>query len=99
MGLRRGAVRDGHGQAAVLKEKPNLTLAPEKTRRLLRRCLEKDPKNRLRDIGDWKMLLEEDVVHAASAAFRPAWITAVAVLGAITAAVLAGAGIAALLIR
>src|SRR5579863_4879574 len=26
--------------AAILKEKPNLTLAPEKTRRLLRRCLE-----------------------------------------------------------
>ena len=85
--------------AAILKEEPNLTLVPEKTRRLLARCLEKDPKKRLRDIGDWKLLLEEDVVHAASAAFRPARITAVAVLGAITAAVLAGAGIAALLIR
>jgi Tol biopolymer transport system component/tRNA A-37 threonylcarbamoyl transferase component Bud32 len=81
--------------AAILKEEPNLTLAPEKTRRLLARCLEKDPKRRLRDIGDWELLLEEDVVHAASAAFRPAWITAVAVL----AAALAGAGVAALLIR
>src|ERR1700684_1695482 len=38
--------------AAVLKEEPDLALAPERTRRLLRRCLEKDPKRRLRDIGD-----------------------------------------------
>src|SRR5580700_22804 len=33
--------------AAVLKEEPDLTLAPEKMRRLLRACLEKDPKKRL----------------------------------------------------
>ena len=29
-------------------------------RRLLRRCLEKDPKKRLRDIGDVGLLLEEE---------------------------------------
>jgi len=38
--------------AAVLKEEPDLNVAPEKVRRRLRACLEKDPKKRLRDIGD-----------------------------------------------
>jgi Tol biopolymer transport system component len=61
--------------AAVLKEEPDLTLAPEKIRRLLRACLQKDPKQRLQAIGDWKLLLDEHaVVHAASAPSRPAWI-------------------------
>jgi len=60
--------------AAVLKEEPDLTLAPETTRRLLSRCLEKDPKKRLRDIGDaMPLLVDEVVVPAASAASRP-WI-------------------------
>jgi Tol biopolymer transport system component/tRNA A-37 threonylcarbamoyl transferase component Bud32 len=62
--------------AAVLKEEPDLTLAPERIRRLLRRCLERDPKNRLRDIGDAMPVLEEDVGRAATAASRPAWIAA-----------------------
>jgi Tol biopolymer transport system component/tRNA A-37 threonylcarbamoyl transferase component Bud32 len=67
--------------AAILKEEPDLTLAPEKTRRLLRRCLEKDPKRRLRDIGDAMTLLEvaPEPVHAASAAFRLAWFAVGAV--------------------
>ena len=46
--------------AAVLTREPDLTLTPEKTRRLLRRCLEKDPKKRLRDIGDAMALLERE---------------------------------------
>src|SRR5208283_1367092 len=37
--------------AAILTREPDLTLAPERIRRLLSRCLEKDPRNRLRDIG------------------------------------------------
>src|ERR1700689_2152197 len=38
--------------AAVLKEQPDLNRVPAKVRPLLRRCLEKDPTKRLRDIGD-----------------------------------------------
>ena len=38
--------------AAVLTRDPDLTPTPAKTRLLLARCLEKDPKKRLRDIGD-----------------------------------------------
>jgi len=43
--------------AAVITQDPDLTRAPAKMQRLLRRCLEKDPKRRLRDIGDvWDLL-------------------------------------------
>ena len=45
--------------AAVLKTEPDLTQVPAQARRLLKKCLEKDPKKRLRDIGDAKLLLEE----------------------------------------
>src|SRR6204780_5591375 len=36
----------------VLKEQPDLNRVPAKVRPLLRRCLEKDPAKRLRDIGE-----------------------------------------------
>jgi Tol biopolymer transport system component/predicted Ser/Thr protein kinase len=45
--------------ASVVKEEPNLDEAPAKVRRLLKSCLEKDPKNRLRDIADAWRLLDE----------------------------------------
>jgi hypothetical protein len=49
--------------AAVLKEEPEWSRAPQKAQRLLRRCLEKDPKHRLRDIAD-AMALIDDVAPA-----------------------------------
>jgi serine/threonine-protein kinase len=45
--------------AAVLKEEPDFNRVPAETQRLLRWCLDKDPKRRLRDIGDARSLLEE----------------------------------------
>src|SRR5262245_29362165 len=43
--------------AAIVKDQPDLTAAPRKVQRLLRRCLEKDQKRRLHDIGDaWDLL-------------------------------------------
>src|SRR6266567_793372 len=48
--------------AAVLKEEPDWNRIPTKVRPLLRHCLEKDPKRRLRDIGDMQLLLEADSV-------------------------------------
>jgi serine/threonine-protein kinase len=45
--------------AGVLTKEPDWERVPGKTRRLLRRCLEKDPKRRLRDIGDAWELLED----------------------------------------
>jgi serine/threonine-protein kinase len=44
---------------SVLRDEPDLTNVPVKARRLLRRCLEKDPKQRLRDIGDAPELLQD----------------------------------------
>lgn len=45
--------------AAVLTKEPDLDAVPSQLRRLLKRCLEKDPRKRLRDVGDWRELLED----------------------------------------
>ena len=45
---------------AVISRDPDYTKVPAKAQRLLRRCLEKDPKRRLRDIGDVGLLLESE---------------------------------------
>ncbi|HEY1307571.1 MAG TPA: protein kinase [Vicinamibacterales bacterium] len=43
--------------AAVIRKEPDWTRVPHEVRRLLKACLEKAPKNRLRDIGDvWRLL-------------------------------------------
>ena len=69
--------------AAILKEEPDLTLAPQKTRRLLRRCLEKDPHKRLRDIGDWAELLEEvPAAHGTRDFSRVPWAIAATAIAA-----------------
>jgi Tol biopolymer transport system component len=49
-----------HILAAVLKDEPDWERVPAKVRRLLRSCLEKDVKQRLQAIGDWKLLMVED---------------------------------------
>ncbi|MCU1235578.1 MAG: serine/threonine protein kinase [Candidatus Solibacter sp.] len=45
--------------ASVVKEQPDLERVPAQVRRLLQKCLEKDPRQRLRDIGDWRLLLAD----------------------------------------
>ena len=62
--------------AAILREEPDLTRVPESTRRLLRRCLEKDPKKRLRDIGDAIPLLEDGGPVATARRGRLPWTVA-----------------------
>ena len=51
--------------AAILERDPEWTALPDKTpstiRRLLRRCLEKDPKRRLRDIADSRLEIDEAI--------------------------------------
>src|SRR5437879_5067103 len=44
---------------ANITDEPDWNRVPEKARRLLRRCLEKDPKHRLRDIADAMALVDE----------------------------------------
>src|SRR5207249_11236913 len=77
--------------AAVLKSEPDLTQVPAQTRRLLRACLEKDPKRRLRDIGDFRILCQEpSPVGAASRPRRAiAWLGASGLLLLLALAALA----------
>jgi serine/threonine-protein kinase len=44
---------------AIIKEDPEWARVPERLQRVLRKCLEKDPKKRLRDITGFDLLLEE----------------------------------------
>src|SRR5215472_18806228 len=53
--------------AAVIHKQPDLRLVPDEARRLLGECLQKDPKLRLRDIGDARRLLEEGLAPVAAA--------------------------------
>jgi eukaryotic-like serine/threonine-protein kinase len=69
--------------ASVLTREPEWQVAPVKVHRLLQRCLEKDEKRRLRDIGDAWTFLE-----AAPAAVKPIgaiWKIAAAAFAAIAA--------------
>ena len=58
--------------ASVVKEKPELSGAPPQMQRLLRRCLEKDPRKRLRGIGDVWELLDAEAPAASRRARSPA---------------------------
>jgi len=96
--------------AAVLRQDVDWSTLPASTpaplRRLLRRCLERDPQRRLRDIGEARLVLEDlaagksDAAEAAGAppavatpaAGLPARRAAALVAGALALAVLAGIG-------
>jgi serine/threonine protein kinase len=71
--------------AGVLKEEPDLTAVPVQVRRLLRTCLQKDPRQRLQDISDAKLLVEEVPAQSAAPArstirwFWPAIAAALAI--------------------
>jgi serine/threonine protein kinase len=70
--------------AAVLKEEPDWDRVPPETRPLLHRCLEKDPKRRLRDIADAMPLIED--VPESKPAKRPLLAWSVAAIFAIATA-------------
>ena len=58
--------------AKILEREPDWAALPSATpmnvRRLLQRCLEKDPKGRLRDIGDARIELEDASTHGTTSA-------------------------------
>ena len=74
--------------AAVVREQPDLTNVPAAVRPVLRRCLEKDPKRRLRDAADAVLLLEtageSPAVETRAAGVR-AWLPWAAAAAAIAA--------------
>src|SRR5579864_7463726 len=67
---------------SVIRDQPDLSKVPPKARKLLGRCLEKDPKKRLRDIGEAAFLLEDAPVTTPSRS-RLGWL-AWAVAGVLT---------------
>ena len=74
--------------ASVIKDEPDWTKAPARAQRLLRKCLAKDPKKRLRDIGDWEDYLLPEVSAAPplpSPLGNRAWISAAGVSAVIVA--------------
>jgi serine/threonine protein kinase/Tol biopolymer transport system component len=79
--------------AAIVKDQPDVSRAPESLQRLIARCLEKDPRKRLRDIGDAFDLIESEPAQPAVGAAprrRAAWLPwAIAAVGLGAAAVLA----------
>lgn len=83
--------------AAILEREPAWDRLPHATpdagRRLLRRCLEKDPKRRLRDIGDAHIELEDLVSAPAQddAADKPAMMTRRTAIGVLSGATVGAA--------
>jgi serine/threonine-protein kinase len=75
--------------AGILKETPDLDRVPANIRPLLRKCLEKDRKQRLRDIGDVRVLLDHAPV-AQESARRLLWVVAGVAGLAFLLAVIAG---------
>jgi eukaryotic-like serine/threonine-protein kinase len=80
--------------AAVVMKTPDWQQAPVQVRRLLKACLEKDAKNRLQSIADWRLLLDDQPPAASIAAKQGAgrlvWIlVAVAALALLALAALA----------
>ena len=55
---------------AVIHKEPDLALAPAAVRRLIAKCLQKEPRRRLQAIGDWDLLLDGARAPAASALSR-----------------------------
>ena len=52
--------------ASVVKTEPDWARVPAQVRPLLQRCLEKDPKNRLRDIGEARVALQRYLANPAA---------------------------------
>src|SRR5262245_3608893 len=85
--------------AAVVRDTPDLSAAPPSVRRLLEKCLEKDPRKRLRDISAVSLLLEDAEQRPASGVHVPeqgrptARFAVMTALVAVAIAVVAGAAL------
>jgi len=64
--------------ASVLTKEPDVKNVPLRVRPLLKRCLEKDPQRRLRDIGDAMSIIENTPERTEARGSRPAWAVAAA---------------------
>jgi serine/threonine protein kinase len=75
--------------ASVVKDQPDVSKAPPIVQRLLKKCLEKDLRHRLRDIGDaWELLIDDASPDRRPAARKALLPWAVAAVWAVAAAAL-----------
>jgi len=72
--------------AAVLTTEPEWDRIPSKVQPLLRRCLERDPRQRLRDVGDFRFLIQLASGTDPSAG-RPSWLWPLVLASIVLAAV------------
>jgi Tol biopolymer transport system component/tRNA A-37 threonylcarbamoyl transferase component Bud32 len=86
--------------AAVVMKDPDVSAAPPEFRRLLEKCLHKDPRRRLRDIGDVWELLDEARGGSGGAGGAPVaapprtrWVWPAVAAAALAAGILLGAGL------
>jgi hypothetical protein len=97
---------DSDTVAAILEREPDWSVLPAQTppsiRRLIQRCLEKDAKRRLRDIGDARLEIEDALDPARSTGektagrpIRTAWWVAAASTGVLAVAIAATVSVAA----
>jgi Tol biopolymer transport system component len=81
--------------AAILEREPNWQALPkslpQSVRRLLQRCLEKDAKRRLRDIGDGRIELEDALAGPPSSDPKPGAITRRTAISALAGATVGAA--------
>jgi serine/threonine-protein kinase len=84
--------------AAVLERDPEWEALPASTPaavdRLVRRCLEKDPRRRLRDIGDARLELDDVIAGSSVPAGQAGIVTRRTVIGALLGAAAGAAGMA-----
>jgi eukaryotic-like serine/threonine-protein kinase len=85
--------------ASVVKDQPDLTQVPARFRQLLARCLEKNPKKRLRDIGDAELLLDAEPQPATKAEPSAPWMSAKVAWSAAAVFLVAAAALGFLLTR
>ena len=78
--------------AAVVMREPDLTTVPHEVRRLLKKCLQKDPAKRLRDIADVWDYLDGPAVEPVTVIQQPASKLPWAAAGALGLALLGVAG-------
>jgi eukaryotic-like serine/threonine-protein kinase len=76
--------------ASVVRQDPDLKRVPEKVRPLLQRCLEKDPKRRLRDAGDAMLLLDTAPATTIASKTNKTPLLAIGAVAALLALALAG---------
>ena len=88
--------------ASVVKSDPNLVPVPKRVRRLISKCLEKDPRKRLRDIGDaWEILGDDPAPenNAEAGGVAPSQWSALVLMILAGTMLLAGAGVSFLYFR